>query len=67
MDELALFNKLREEFDKFHASLLGISVDGSGVTSPLPETGVIILHSSPISNPREKFPASMASTGSKTA
>jgi peroxiredoxin len=59
-DELALFNELRDEFAKFDASVIGISVDGPGAISPRQRPGYRMTLLSDL--PWEKSRASMGST-----
>ena len=65
-DQMALYNEVLPEFQKFGAVLLGISVDGRGVTAPLLRRGIFIFRCSRTLNPRVRFRSNMARTATPT-
>ena len=51
-DQMALYNEVLPEFQKYGAELIGISVDGCGATLHTLDTTICIFHCSRISSRR---------------
>ena len=66
-DQMALYQEVLPEFQRFDAELLGVSVTGSGAIWPSRGIGTCSSLCSPTSNPRVRWLGRITSTGSRTA
>ena len=66
-DQMALYQEIMPEFKKFDAGLMGISVDGSGVTTHSRGTATSGSRSSPTSSPSVRSHGRTTRTDLETA